>query len=515
VKGSRGISTKSSLPAGFEKLENLREANTKDTNLVNTQVIDIMTDVDILIAAYTELKSSPGKLPSGPDSETLNGLDKVWFDKLKKDLRTNAFQFRAAIRIEKPTAPGIGTRALSIASPRDKIVQGAMLLVLGAIYEPLFSTQSHGFRPGRSCHSALGEIKRTFTGMNWFIEGDISKCFESFDHKLIIHLVSKRITDKGFIDLMHKALRAGYLSQSQYFSPELGTPPRSIVTPILCNILLHGLDVFIFDLKQQFEEGTRRKAKPVWRKLTRASQLELVHGTSLSSRLHNDPRYKRLRFVRYAYGFLIGVLGSLKDCEEIRDKIHAFLLEELKLNLNLDKTKITHARTEAAHFLGTDIRITPPDKRPLRLETSGDQKLRQRANIPPLLHAPVNKLVNKLIENGFAKPGGKPTGSGRWIHFENHQIVKTFFQSWVCIRAYYSFADNLSALGRIFYVLKFSCALTLALKLKLGTANKVFAKFGKDITIRDGKGKILASFPNESLAKTRKFLKSEISKLNP
>jgi Type II intron maturase len=205
----------------------------------------------------------------------------------------------------------------------------------------------------------------------------------------------------------------------------------------------------------------------------------------------------------------------MKDCEEIRDKIHAFLLEELKLNLNLDKTKITHARTEAAHFLGTDIRITPLDKRALRLVTRGDQKLRHRANITPLLHAPVNKLVNKLIEKGFAKPGGKPTGSGSWIHYENHQIVKTFFQIWVGIRAYYSFADNLSALGRIFYVLKFSCALTLALKLKLGTAKKVFAKFGKDLTIRDGTGKILASFPNESQAKTRNFLKSANSKLNP
>jgi retron-type reverse transcriptase len=136
-------------------------------------------------------------------------------------------------------------------------------LVLEAIFEPLFSTQSHGFRPWSSSHSALGEIKRTFTALNWYIVGDISNCFESFDHKLIIHLVSKRINDKGFIDLMHKALRAGYLSQSQYFSPELFTPQGSKVSPILCNILLHGLDVFILDLKQKFEVCSIRKAHPV------------------------------------------------------------------------------------------------------------------------------------------------------------------------------------------------------------------------------------------------------------
>lgn len=515
VKGSRGISTKASLPAGFEKLGNLREANTAITNLVNTKVLDTMSDIDILIASYTKLKSSPGNMTPGTDSETLDGIDKAWFEKLKKDLRTNAFQFRPARRIEIPKANGKGTRPLSIASPRDKIVQGAMLLVLEAIFEPTFTTHSHGFRPGRSCHSALGEIKRTFTAVNWFIEGDISKCFDSFDHKLLVHLVSQRINDKGFIDLMHKALRAGYLFQTQYFSPELGTPQGSIVSPILCNILLHGLDKFVLDLKKKFEVGTRRKVNPLWRKLTRAGQLNTVHENHISSRLHDDPSYKRLRYVRYADDFLIGLIGSMKDCEEIRNKIHTFLHQELKLNLNLDKTKITHARKEAAHFLGTDVRITPLDKRPLRLVTRGAQKFRMMANTPPLLHAPVNKLIDKLVEKRFAKPGGKPSGSGRWIHFENHQIVKSFYQIWLGIRAYYSFADNLSALGRIFYVLKLSCALTLALRLKLGTAKKVFAKFGKDITIKDGKGKILASFQYESLAKTRKFSKSEISQMNP
>jgi group II intron reverse transcriptase/maturase len=515
AKGSRGISTKASLPAGFEKLGKLRELNTEYTNHINTKILDLMCDVDILIAAYTKIKSAPGNMSPGLDSETLDGIDKAWFAKLQKDLRTNAFQFRPARRLEIPKANGKGTRPLGIASPRDKIVQGAMLLVLEAIFEPSFSTHSHGFRPGKSCHSALGEIKRTFTSVNWFIEGDISKCFDSFDHKLLIHLVSKRINDKGFTDLMHKALKAGYCFQSQYFSPELGTPQGSIVSPILCNVLLHGLDLFILDLKQKFEVGTRRKANPLWRRLTRAGHLHVVHENNISSRLHSDTSYKRLRYVRYADDFLIGVIGSWKDCEEIRNAIHAFLHDELKLELNIDKTKITHARDKTAHFLGSDIRITPLNKRPLRLVIRGGKPYRTKANTPPQLLAPIHKLVDKLIEKGFARAGGKPTGCGRWIHFENHQIVKLFYQIWQGIRAYYSFADNLGSLGRIFYLLKFSCVLTLALKLKLKTAKKVFTKFGKEVTIRDGNGKILASFQYKSLAKSGKFLKSNISNLNP
>lgn len=138
-----------------------------------------------------------------------------------------------------------------------------MLLILEAIFEPSFLTHSHGFRPNKGCHTALKEVKNTFSAVNWFIEGDISKCFDTFDHKLLVHLISKRITDKGFIDLLHKALRAGYMFQGQFFSPDIGTPQGSIVSPILCNILLHNLDLFILDLQKDFTVGIRRKLNPL------------------------------------------------------------------------------------------------------------------------------------------------------------------------------------------------------------------------------------------------------------
>ena len=371
AKGSRDISTKVSLPAGFEKLGNLKELNSTDKTTVNTKVLDLLSDIDILIAAYSKLKSSPGNMPPGIESETLDGINRPWFDKLKKEIRTNSFQFRPARRIEIPKPNGKGTRPLGIASPRDKIVQGAMLLILEAIFEGSIVTHAHGFRPGKGCHTALKEIKGTFSSVNWFIKGDISKCFDTFDHKILVHLVSKRVNDKGFIDLLHKALRAGYMFQGQFYSPELGTPQGSIVSPILCNILLHGLDEFVLDLQKNFQASKRRKTNPVWRKLTRAGKIKEVHDKNIGSRLHIDSSYKRLKFVRYAYVFLIGVIGSKADCVEIRDKIHHFLLNELKLNLNLDKTKITHSRQDKAHFLGTDVSITPLEKRPLRFITRG------------------------------------------------------------------------------------------------------------------------------------------------
>lgn len=390
-----------------------------------------------------------------------------------------------------------------------------MLLILESIFEPTFVSHAHGFRPKKGCHTALKEIKGTFTSVNWFLEGDISKCFDTFDHAILIHLITKRIKDKGFIDLLYKALRAGYLFQGQYFSPELGTPQGSIVSPILCNILLHELDLFILNLQKEFDIGIRRKINPLWRKLTRAKRIKEVHELNIGSRLNIDPNYKRLKFVRYADDFIIGIIGNKIDCTIIREKIHRFLKEELKLELNLDKTVITNARKDKAHFLGTDISITPLNKRPLRFVTRGNTTYRIKTSTRPLLMAPIKKLVAKLIERKFSKNGGRPTCLKRMLPFETNQIVKYFWQIWLGLSTYYSFADNYGSLGRIHYILKYSCVLTLASKLNLKTARKVFAKYGRDIQIKDNNNKVIASFKNVPLAKKNRFHITEISNLNP
>jgi len=514
MKGSRGISTKNSLPAGFEKLGKLTEENTKNKNLINTNLLKLLSDTDILLAAYTNLKSSPGNLTPGIDKETLDGLNLSWFQNLQKDLNTNKFQFRPARRLEIPKANGKGTRPLGIVSPRDKIVQGAMLLILEAIFEPTFMTNSHGFRPKRGCHSALGQIKRTYTAVNWFIEGDISKCFDSFDHKLLVKLIERRIRDKGFTDLLYKALKAGYLFQGQFFSPDLGTPQGSIVSPILCNILLHELDKFVEELRANFDIGNRHRINPEWRKLSRVGQIKTIHRNNIGSRMFNDSSYKRLRYVRYADDFLIGIIGSKQDCVDLREKIHTFLAQELKLDLNLDKTKITNAKESTAHFLGTDIRITPLSKRPvIRVFRNGSSYL-SSVNTRPQLLVPIKKLVAKLESKGIAKPGGKPTRWGHMFPFEVAHIVKHYFTMWQGISNYYSFADNYGLLGRIHYILKYSCVLTLASKLRLGTAKQVFKKFGKDIKIIKN-NKLITSFPQASFARRNIFHNTAISNINP
>lgn len=165
-KGARALSSSVTIPAGVARLEKLIKDNLDNRGLVNDHVIEIVAATDVLKMAYAKIKSKPGNMTPGVDPETFDGMmARSAIEQLSKDLRTGAFQFKPARRVEIPKANG-RTRPLGVASPRDKIIQEAMRMILEAVYEPVFSIHSHGFRPKRSCHTALREIKNTFTAMN-------------------------------------------------------------------------------------------------------------------------------------------------------------------------------------------------------------------------------------------------------------------------------------------------------------------------------------------------------------
>jgi len=265
---------------------------------------------------------------------------------------------------------------------------------------------------------------------------------------------------------------------------------------------MHEFDKWMEILMEEFNIGNRRKLNPDYRRLMRHGLLREAHLAGIQSRMAKDPNYKRMRYVRYSDYFIIGILGSKVDCLHIRDMVAKFLSEKLKLNLNLDKTKVTHATTEPALFLGTQIRITPHDKKPYRKVVRGNQNYRliMLTNTAVQLIAPIGRLIDRLTTRGLCRKEGKPTRWTKMILFDSAHIVKLMWQMWIGIATYYSFASNYRDLGKIHYILKYSCMLTLVSKYKLGTLRKGFERFGKNIEIKNEKGDILASFPDVAFA---------------
>ena len=479
------------LPKKLTKLIDICQRRINDFKV--NDIYTLMFNETLYEIAYHKLKSNPGNMTPGIDKVTLDGISKEAFIAIINSMKEESFQFKPGRRVNIPKANG-KTRPLTIAPPRDKIVQEVMRMILETIFEPTFSDFSHGFRPGRSSHTAIRKVKTQFGVASFFIEGDISQCFPSIDHNILMNLISKRISDERFLRLLWKALKAGYAEFHDSKLSIIGIPQGSIISPILSNVYLNELDKFIGDLKAKFDSGKVAKVNPEYKHLDYLRQKTLKCNDRVSAnkrlremqkikaRLPNDPGFRRLYYVRYADDWIIAIRGSRDETVEILNRIRVFLKEELKLDLSQEKTIVTRPNRELALFLGTQIRISNHT-----YFSSGKNGQRLRAVSQLILTAPLDRIYKKLEAAGFwdnAKKRSEPRLL--WYH-ENKDAIITLYNS--ILRGYlnyYSFVNNYGRLAAsLEWVLRSSCAQLLAAKFKLGTTLKVMDKFGEDFKGND------------------------------
>lgn len=502
-KGTRQFSSEDNRSAGLKELEHL----IKNNNIKDNKIFHLVSNRDILILAYQKIRSKPGNMTPSFNNITLDGIDLKYFDNLSKDLISGKFKFSPVRLVEIPKPKG-GIRPLSVGNPREKIVQEAMRMILDIIFDNKMSDYSHGFRPNRSCSTAIWQVRNTFAEVIWFIEVDLKKCFDTIPHKVIVSRIKEFVKDEQFIDLLFKLLRAGYYTPSGvYHKTKVGVPQGSIVSPLLANIVLGLVDNFLDDLKLKYTRGNQRKLNKDYvnlssrlRRSKRFSDRIILHKerSLLRARLANDTNYKRFKYVRYADDILIGVIGSFKDCLNIKLELSNFL-DSIGLSLNQDKTLITNSKKKAS-FLGFDINITPHNKRPIISKKYNKTLVKGIATTRPIINAPIRNIVLKLEQAGFCKGGivGIPTRCGRLIHEELHVIVNYYKSILFGILNYYRIATNFTTLKwRVYYILFYSCILTFASKLKLHTKRKVLKKFGPNLEIVkviNGKNVLLTDF---------------------
>jgi group II intron reverse transcriptase/maturase len=306
-------------------------------------------NMDMYKKAYSNIYSNDGSATQGVDQETADGFSEEKANKIIESLKAESYQPKPARRTYIPKKNG-KMRPLGIPSFGDRLVQEVCRMILESLYEPKFSVTSHGFRPQKSCHTALMDISRTFTGVNWFIEGDIKGFFDNINHHTLIRILRKRIEDEKFIRLMWKFLRAGYVEDFRFNNTYSGTPQGGIISPLLANIYLNEFDWFVSEkLKGDFDNGKPKdqQRNPIYRNLEYQlgrvkKQIEGMEGKNSQSEvllskykaiknqmqeipyIINHNGYKSLKYVRYADDFLIGVNGSKEDCKTIKEAIKEF-----------------------------------------------------------------------------------------------------------------------------------------------------------------------------------------------
>ena len=511
-----------------ERVLNSLNEHSKDSSYKFERLYRILFNEELFYVAYQKIASNGGSTTKGSDGRSIDEMSLARIETLIASLKDESYQPHPSRRVHIPKKNG-KTRPLGIPAFEDKLVQEVVRMILEAIYEGHFETTSHGFRPKRSCHTALLHIQKTFNGAKWFIEGDIKGFFDNIDHDVLVQILRERISDDRFIRLIRKFLKAGYVEDWTFHNTYSGMPQGGIVSPILANIYLDKLDKYVKEYIRHFDMGTKRrpgkesndlanerkrtvrklkKVKDGTEKAALVARLKAIEQerAAFPSGDEMDGSYRRLKYIRYADDFILGVIGSKEDALRIKEDIKSFLSESLALELSEEKTLITHTG-KSAKFLGYEITVTRNNHQ--RRDVQG--RLRRTYGKRVRLNVSMATLRDKLLEYGAmeiklrnGKEIWKPKCRSGLIFNDDLEILDRYNRETVGFCNYYLIANNCVVLHNFRYIMEYSMYKTFAGKYR-STVRKINKKYrlNKLFTVK---------YEQKGVIKSRTFYKTSFKR---
>lgn len=511
-----------------ERVLNSLNEHSKDSSYKFERLYRILFNEELFYVAYQKIASNEGSTTKGSDGRSIDEMSLARIETLIASLKDESYQPHPSRRVHIPKKNG-KTRPLGIPAFEDKLVQEVVRMILEAIYEGHFETTSHGFRPKRSCHTALLHIQKTFSGAKWFIEGDIKGFFDNIDHDVLVGILRERISDDRFIRLIRKFLKAGYVEDWTFHNTYSGMPQGGIVSPILANIYLDKLDKYVKEYIRHFDMGTKRrpgkesndlanerkrtvrklkKVKDGTEKAALVARLKAIEQerAAFPSGDEMDGSYRRLKYIRYADDFILGVIGSKEDALRIKEDIKSFLSESLALELSEEKTLITHTG-KSAKFLGYEITVTRNNHQ--RRDVQG--RLRRTYGKRVRLNVSMATLRDKLLEYGAmeiklrnGKEVWKPKCRSGLIFNDDLEILDRYNRETVGFCNYYLIANNCVVLHNFRYIMEYSMYKTFAGKYR-STVRKINKKYrlNKLFTVK---------YEQKGVIKSRTFYKTSFKR---
>ena len=456
--------------------ENSQLLELKKNTTISKQSINlskIMSDPKFIIGCWLRIRSKKKGFFPIFTSNSLDGIKLQWFINIANSIRNGLYKFEPVKKVFVFKSDRI-EKSLTSLYLKDKIIEEAIKYLLEVIYEPKFLNCSVGWRTIKCYYKPLNNIKKIFNSVNWVIECNASKQILNLDNLTLLKVLEKDINDQPFIDLIFKYIKTGFVEkfkENKYKKMKIA--PFSTLSHVLVNIYIHPFDQWVINLLKK--------------------ELNIKEYKKISSRSTKSTKYdqnsKQVYYIRHADYFLIGVIESKENSIEIKKKIIDFF-SSIKLELSFKKIKILNTIKNSIEFLGYQIYLNQRSKQSLEQYKNIDKIDRQ--NFTTIVDAPIHKIVNTLILQNYAKSNGNPTRNGGLIHLDLENILLFYKDMKKYLLDYYSYSFNYSILAsRIHFILKYSCALTIANKMKLKTLRETFKKYGKNLSIKNCKNKFL------------------------
>lgn len=366
----------------IQELEHLNKLAKEDHTRRFNRLYRLLRQEQFLLLAKQRIANNKGANTPGVDGQVMDDITPDHITDLSQELATDTYQPQPVRRSYISKRNG-QRRPLGIPAGRDKIVQTGAALILEALYEPLFRSCSHGFRPGRSPITALRQVGTAYrAGVTWTIEGDIADCFGSIPHPVILDCLRKRIRDERFIDLVRKMLQAGVMEYTHYNPTYSGIPQGGTVSPILANVVLHELDCWMEKQwganppPQSHQERNARSNPEYMRLHHRITDIRRYldgkrpipkHTTpeALRDELREKLRQRRtlprslprhaIYYTRFADDLLVVLCNTSKEeARQMKREMATWMSTNLGLTLNQEKTLITHWQ-KSLRFLGYNL----------------------------------------------------------------------------------------------------------------------------------------------------------------
>lgn len=490
-----------------------------NTSHENHKIYHLLGDPFTFVNAYTKISKNTGALTKGieSDEEIMKFFGIINAENIAQKFRKNSYTFKPTRRVWIPK-PGKNTkRPIDTPTQEDRIVQEALRGILEAIYEPVFkefekennmTCTNYGFRPDKSTLDACQALKTKGQRSTYVIEGDIKGAYPSVNHDILIKILEIRIKDNKFIKLIRQLLESGVMDEGKYEHSLIGTPQGGIVSPLLFNIYMFEFDKFIYQsVIPTIKTQSKPKRCPKYQKLgyqmrilrSKIKEAKDEDKTKLKQELSElqktrlkIPSYvintlpKDCIYVRYADDWVLMFTGNFDTAKEIKQTLSSYLNSHLKLELDKNKTFITKI-VDGFDFLGFTIKMDQgKNAKLMRVYQPKLQKrsLTRTTSRKITIYPSKTRVLDKLVSGKFCQlPNLEPIGIRSWGMFDEYDIVLKYRQIMVGLFDYYSDCDSTYLLNRVEYILRYSCAKTIATRKKI-TMSQVFQKYGNKLTIK-------------------------------